>query len=72
MVGADAEVGLLYALDAVDASMSILAKDTILHLKAPVRRVTGFDTMPPLAKLEDYFHPDVDRVVDEIIATMEF
>ena len=44
----------------------------ILHLKAPVRRVTGFDTMPPLAKLEDYFHPDVDRVVDEIIATMEF
>lgn len=44
----------------------------ILHLEAPVRRVTGFDTMPPLAKLEDYFHPDADRVVDEIIATMEF
>ena len=44
----------------------------ILHLEAPVRRVTGFDTIPPLAKLEDYFLPDVDRVVDEIIATMEF
>ena len=44
----------------------------ILHLEAPVRRVTGFDTIPPLAKLEDYFLPDADRVVDEIIATMEF
>lgn len=44
----------------------------ILHLEAPVRRVTGFDTVPPLAKLEDYFLPDADRVVDEIIATMEF
>ena len=44
----------------------------ILHLEAPVRRVTGFDAVPPLAKLEDYFHPNADRVVDEIIATMEF
>ena len=44
----------------------------ILRLEAPVRRVTGFDTIPPLAKLEDYFQPDVDLVVHEIIATMEF
>jgi len=49
-----------------------LMERAILHLEAPVRRVTGFDTVPPLAKLEDYFHPDADRVVDEIIATMEF
>ena len=49
-----------------------LMERAILHLEAPVRRVTGFDTIPPLAKLEDYFRPDADRVVDEIIATMEF
>lgn len=49
-----------------------LMERAILHLEAPVRRVTGFDTVPPLAKLEDYFLPDADRVVDEIIATMEF
>ncbi|MCJ7795447.1 MAG: alpha-ketoacid dehydrogenase subunit beta, partial [Thermoleophilia bacterium] len=49
-----------------------LMERAILHLEAPVRRVTGFDTIPPLAKLEDHFHPDADRVVDEIIATMEF
>jgi len=44
----------------------------ILHLKAPVARVTGFDTMPPLAKLEQYYQPDVDRVVQTVRATMEF
>ncbi|GAB4251165.1 MAG: alpha-ketoacid dehydrogenase subunit beta [Thermoleophilia bacterium] len=44
----------------------------VLYLEAPVRRVTGFDTVPPLAKLEDYYQPNVERVVDEITATMEF
>jgi len=38
----------------------------VLHLEAPVVRVTGFDTVPPLAKLEDYFQPDVDTVVESI------
>ena len=49
-----------------------IAERAILSLKAPVRRVTGFDTMPPLAKLEDYYQPSVDLVVDEIISVMEF
>jgi pyruvate dehydrogenase E1 component beta subunit len=44
----------------------------VLYLEAPVRRVTGFDTIPPLSKLEDYFHPDVDLVAHEITRTMEF
>lgn len=49
-----------------------LMERAILHLRAPVRRVAGFDTVPPLSKLEDYYQPSVDRVVDEVIATMEF
>jgi pyruvate dehydrogenase E1 component beta subunit len=49
-----------------------LMERAILHLQAPVRRVAGFDTVPPLSKLEDYYQPSVDRVVDEVIATMEF
>ncbi len=49
-----------------------IAERAILSLKAPVRRVTGFDTMPPLAKLEDYYQPSVDLVVDEIISVLEF
>lgn len=49
-----------------------LMERAILHLQAPVKRVGGFDTVPPLSKLEDYYQPSVDRVVDEVIATMEF
>ncbi len=44
----------------------------ILHLKAPVLRVTGFDTMPPLAKLEDYYQPNADLVVEAVRQAMEF
>ncbi len=44
----------------------------VLHLKAPVLRVTGFDTVPPLAKLEDYYQPDAERVLSAIRSVMEF
>jgi pyruvate dehydrogenase E1 component beta subunit len=44
----------------------------VFHLEAPVRRVTGFDTIPPLSKLEDYFHPDVDLVAYEVSQAMQF
>ena len=44
----------------------------MLHLEAPVVRVTGFDTIPPLAKLEDYFQPDVDTVVETIKDSLRF
>jgi pyruvate dehydrogenase E1 component beta subunit len=44
----------------------------VLHLQAPVVRITGFDTIPPLAKLEDYYQPDVARVVDAAKVLLEF
>lgn len=44
----------------------------LLHLQSPVVRVTGFDTVPPLAKLEDYFQPDVESVVEAIKRAMRF
>jgi 2-oxoisovalerate dehydrogenase E1 component beta subunit len=34
------------------------------HLEAPVLRATGFDTPYPPAKLEEYWLPDVDRILD--------
>lgn len=49
-----------------------LMEKALLSLEAPVRRVTGFDTPPPLAKLEDYYQPDVHLVVREVSATMAF
>jgi pyruvate dehydrogenase E1 component beta subunit len=44
----------------------------ILHLQAPVTRVAGFDTIPPLAKLEDYYQPDAGRVVEAAKTVLEF
>lgn len=44
----------------------------VLHLQAPVLRVTGFDTIPPLAKLEDYYQPDVDTVIEAVKTTLGF
>ena len=44
----------------------------VLHLEAPVVRITGFDTVPPLAKLEDYFQPNVDTVVEAIKDLVHF
>jgi pyruvate/2-oxoglutarate/acetoin dehydrogenase E1 component len=40
-----------------------IADKALDYLKAPVKRVTGFDTVVPLAKLEDYYVPNKDRVV---------
>jgi 2-oxoisovalerate dehydrogenase E1 component beta subunit len=34
------------------------------HLEAPVLRATGYDTPYPPAKLEEYWLPDVDRILD--------
>jgi pyruvate dehydrogenase E1 component beta subunit len=36
------------------------------YLEAPVRRVTGFDIPYPPPKLEHFFLPDLDRVLDAI------
>jgi pyruvate dehydrogenase E1 component beta subunit len=44
----------------------------VLHLQAPVVRITGFDTIPPLAKLEDYYQPDADTVVEVIKDSLKF
>jgi pyruvate dehydrogenase E1 component beta subunit len=44
----------------------------LLHLESPVVRIAGFDTIPPLAKLEDYYQPDVDMVVEVIKKSLQF
>jgi pyruvate dehydrogenase E1 component beta subunit len=49
-----------------------LMERAVLHLKAPVERITGFDTVPPLAKLEDYYQPDVETVVERVKNLKDF
>jgi pyruvate dehydrogenase E1 component beta subunit len=36
------------------------------HLEAPIRRVTGFDVPYPAPKLEQYYLPGVDRILDAV------
>lgn len=40
------------------------------HLEAPVRRVTGYDTPYPPARLEEHWLPDVDRILDAVDETL--
>ncbi len=44
----------------------------MLYLQAPVERVTGFDTIMPLAKLEKDYLPSVERIVKGIEKVMTF
>ena len=41
-------------------------EECFYSLEAPVLRVTGFDTPYPPAKLEEYFLPDLDRVLHAV------
>lgn len=49
-----------------------LADQGLLSLFAPVRRVTGYDTVMPLLKLEKYYLPGVDQICQAVSETMEF
>ncbi len=42
---------------------AMIADKALDYLKAPVKRVTGFDTIVPLARLEDSYIPGKDRIV---------
>jgi pyruvate dehydrogenase E1 component beta subunit len=47
-----------------------VAEHALYDLRAPVRRVTGYDTIMPLYRLENEFIPSVDRIVDAVRATL--
>ena len=43
-----------------------VAEDGLFDLKAPIFRVTGYDTVMPLPRLEQYYRPDTQRIVNSI------
>ncbi|QBI19029.1 alpha-ketoacid dehydrogenase subunit beta [Egibacter rhizosphaerae] len=49
-----------------------VTESAFYHLEAPVLRVGGFDIPYPPAKLEEYFLPDVDRVLDAVERSFAF
>ena len=51
---------------------AILAEKSILDLRGPVLRVTGFDVPYPYWKIEDAYMPSVERVVDAARKLLEY
>ncbi len=49
-----------------------LADAGLTSLLAPVRRVTGYDTVMPLLRLEDRYLPDTARVVEAARGVLEY
>ena len=51
---------------------AVVNEEAILHLKAPIKRVTGYDIRMPLFKLEELYLPDPKRVVIAAKELMKF
>lgn len=49
-----------------------IVEDSLLYLEAPIRRVTGFDTIIPFFANERYYLPDAERVVQAALETVRF
>lgn len=52
--------------------MALAVEKCFLSLKAPPMRVTAYDVPTPLPKLEKYFWPDADKVVEGINKIMQY
>lgn len=49
-----------------------IAEKALMFLKAPVQRVTGFDTIVPYARLEKIYLPSEQLIIDAVNKVMEF
>jgi len=49
-----------------------LADEGLMHLLAPVRRVTGFDTVVPLPRLEGHYFPNEERIYAETRKVLDY
>ncbi|MBN1879056.1 alpha-ketoacid dehydrogenase subunit beta [bacterium] len=51
---------------------ALIAERALLHLLAPVQRVTGFDTVFPFAMMEDHYLPNRNRIEAAVKRTLDF
>jgi len=49
-----------------------IAEKGLMFLKAPVQRITGYDTIVPYARLEKYYLPSEEMIVESVQNIMEF
>ncbi len=51
---------------------AVISEKAMLNLKSPIQRVTGWDVIFPLPKLENYYLPNADRIIKAVEHLMEF
>ena len=51
---------------------ALLGEQALFSLKAPLARVCGFDTIVPYARLENFYLPSEQRIMDGVHQLMEF
>lgn len=51
---------------------AVLAEEGLTSLLAPVQRVTGYDTVIPLPRLERHYLPSVPRILSAVRRSLEF
>ena len=49
-----------------------VAEYALSSLLAPIQRVTGYDTIIPLYRLEEHYWPSVKRIVDAVQLTLAY
>lgn len=49
-----------------------VVEKALFSLKAPPERVTGFDTIVPYAKMEKYYIPSEERIIEAVNRLMEY
>ncbi len=49
-----------------------IASEGLFHLNAPVLRVTGYDTVMPLPRMEHLYMPNVTRILDAARSTVAY
>lgn len=49
-----------------------IVERSLLHLEAPIKRVTGYDTIIPFFATEKYYLPDADRVISGVKEVVAF
>jgi pyruvate dehydrogenase E1 component beta subunit len=49
-----------------------IQEQAFYHLEAPVLRATGYDTPYPPAMLEEFWLPDVDRILDNVEKSLSY
>ncbi len=52
--------------------ITVVQEEAFLSLEAPVARVSGWDLPYPMPLVEDWYVPDVHRVLDAIVRTVEY